>query len=450
MMVQIMQKNKETLHIQKLCFLGLVFLVTLIAGSRLAHAHTPCPLSGSFCGPRSCTETTNDIINDIHPRGERDMLSAMREDFHLHREWIVRDFFEATVLPALMLMTEQMSNIGMKQMQIVGEMFDAKLHLETMRLFNELKNEANRDYYPSEGMCYIGTGARSLSASDRRATVMQEALSQISMARLTGNVHGRNGVATMGGDKLGRWKQFRDDNCDSEDNNRLDPAEGGLMLACGAGSPADAERANRDIDYTRFVDEKRILDVDFTDNVITPEEEDIILMSNNLYGHDAPVSEIGFLDRISGQALLLQMRSVHAKRSVAKNTFNAHVGLKAVGSGTGDTGDFLRAILDDLGMSAVDIDEILGAAPSYYAQLEILSKKMFQTTDFFTDLYDKPANVERKSAALNAIELMLDRAIYESELRHEMLYSVLLSSYLEEDAIAEYERFTKAVNRSRR
>ena len=42
-----------------------------------------------------------------------------------------------------------------------------------------------------------------------------------------------------------------------------------------------------------------------------------------------------------------------------------------------------------------------------------------------------PANVKRKGVALKAIELMLDRAIYESQLRQEMAMSVLLSAKLD-------------------
>ena len=39
--------------------------------------------------------------------------------------------------------------------------------------------------------------------------------------------------------------------------------------------------------------------------------------------------------------------------------------------------------------------------------------------------------MKRKGAALKAIELMLDRAIYESQLRQEMAMSVLLATRLQ-------------------
>jgi hypothetical protein len=97
------------------------------------------------------------------------------------------------------------------------------------------------------------------------------------------------------------------------------------------------------------------------------------------------------------------------------------------------TREFLGAIMKELGLNDTEIYQTIGENPSYYAQLEILAKKLYQSPDFFAGLYDKPANVERKSVALKAIDLMLDRAIYESQMRQEMSMSVLLSTQLQGD-----------------
>ncbi|MFP4098408.1 MAG: hypothetical protein ACLFU1_06450 [Alphaproteobacteria bacterium] len=56
---------------------------------------------------------------------------------------------------------------------------------------------------------------------------------------------------------------------------------------------------------------------------------------------------------------------------------------------------------------------------------------MYESPRFFARLYDTPANIQRKSVAMKAIELMLDRALFESELRQEMLLSVMLSTSLD-------------------
>ncbi len=447
MKIKMMDANKKAKKIW-LKGLGVLFTLACFMMPMQQALASGCPFSLVHCDPIDC-QRAEDIIRDDHfPTAEENILDHIREEFHQHREWLVRDFFEEAVLPALMLMTEQMSAVGLYQMQIVGEIYDAKLHLESQRLFNELANEANRDYYPTESFCAFGTNVRSLAASDRISRFTQGVLEQRNFTRLMGTV-GDN-AAHLGIEKEGRWREFIAENCDPNDNNRQNAATG-MVPACGTGSTEPA-RTNREIDYTRFIDQKSVLDIDFRNGDIgatDTDEEDIIQMSNYLYGHDVPRRDVNYLNRKSGQTLLMRLRAVQAKRSVAQNSFNAIVGMKAKGNDEAPT-EFLRAILQDMGMSDDDIGEVLGQNASYYAQLEILAKKMLQNTDFIANLYDKPANIERKAAALSAIELMLDRAIYESELRHEMLYSVLLSSYLEEDMIEDYSRFNTAVKTIRR
>ncbi|MCB1562971.1 MAG: hypothetical protein KDJ75_05290, partial [Alphaproteobacteria bacterium] len=127
--------------------------------------------------------------------------------------------------------------------------------------------------------------------------------------------------------------------------------------------------------------------------------------------------------------------SVLAKRSVAENSFNAITSMKA--TGTGGSRDFLAALLEELGVgttgSPPDIDKLLGQDssgnpinPSYYAQMEILTKKIYQNPDFYTNLYDTPANVDRKGVALQAIALMQKFDMFKSYLRSEANLSVLL------------------------
>ena len=166
----------------------------------------------------------------------------------------------------------------------------------------------------------------------------------------------------------------------------------------------------------------------------------IMALGNNLYGHNVLTRTVGSekLRYTEFQHLYMALRSVAAKRSVAENSFNAIVGMKAEGSTTqgmlppvnNDTWKYLGAILTELGIPENEIKLMVGKKPSYYAQLEILSKKIYQNPNFFANLYDTPANIKRKSVALKAIELMLDRAIYESQVRQEMVTSVLLSSRL--------------------
>lgn len=382
------------------------------------------------CLESQCQEVEDTIIPDDHENGETTILANMREDFHQHREWIVNVYLPM-LLPGYMLMTEQMSAAAMWQMLLVGKLFDSKLHLESQRLFNELQNEAAKDYYPSDSFCWFGTNTRSLSNSEALARANQTTLNRVSITRQLGELNSNSSYTNVAQDKRGRWEQFMSDYCDPHDND-FNGGTTGLVDACGAGA-ANPYRANIDVDFQRLIEEPRFLDLDFSDANLTDDEEDVMALANNLYGHNPITIALGSSLKDTTQHKYFTLRALAAKRNVASNSYNAIVGMKSRGSGGGASAEYLKAIVADLGMANADVEEIMGESPSYYAQLEALGKKIFQNTDFFTDLYDKPANVKRKQAAMNAVELMLDRAIFESELRQEIILSVLLSSYLENE-----------------
>jgi len=352
---------------------------------------------------------------------------------------------------------------------IFGTFLDAKQQLETQRLFQELEVQAHKDYHPSEDFCWFGTSVRSMAASEQIGQVNALVLNAAQLGRELGNAN-LAAAETPYADKAARWKKFTTNYCDPADNNQNSKNEKttGLALACPK-PPKDSRRINLDIDYTRAIDEPRTLEINFTngakkgltsgapstnttvdpsdDESLTTDEQDIIALSQNLYANTVPSRNVfkANLKDEDPQALYMALRSVVAKRSVARNSFNAIVGLKSAGTQSGlptlasgttpaqkapATNKFLGAILTELGVPAKEVYSIIGNDPSYYAQLELLAKKIYQNPDFYSNLYDKPANILRKSVALKAIELMLDRAIFESQLRQEMATSVLLSSRL--------------------
>lgn len=337
--------------------------------------------------------------------------------FQLHQLWMVEVFFKQYILRAMMMMTEQLTVVAMQQMFMVGGFFDAKHQLETQRLFQQLQAQAHKDYHPSEGICEIGTAARALAASDRKAEFNMIALSQHSMQRQLLSNKGSSGVGTAG-DITDRVQKFKNTYCDPADNNS------GLDTMCGGGGPAN--RRNKDVDYTRAIEAPLTLKVDFTNGTSAPDEEDLIAMSKNLYAHTLfrTLPET-YMSTGKNQEKYLDGRAVMAKRSVAQNSFDAIVGMKS--EGTGGSSAFLGAILRELAMPDNEIKEVLGSEkPSYFAQMELLTKKIYQNPDFYTNLYDKPVNVARKGVAMQAIQLMQDRDLYRSQLRTESMLSVLL------------------------
>lgn len=422
---------RKTPRFSLVLFLFGLLAVTLV---RPAFAMIPC---GVWPNCVSCfasdTCVAEERIEDYHEVYEDSIMEYISNEFQRYRDWLVDTFFRAQVLPALMLFTEQMSAVGMEQVFIFGTFLDAKHQLETQRLFQRLQFEAQRDYQPSEDFCWFGTNVRSMGASEQLAKINTASLNSRQLKRHLGNIN-LSGSESRDQDKDNRWRQFVSTYCDPDDNNRIATIAGtGLQLACpGGGGP----RVNNDIDYTRIIEEPRTIDVAFDDAAMTNQEVDIFALGNNLYGHDVLTRQADneYLKNQEYQHLYLALRSVAAKRSVAENSYNAIVGLKSSGtdgmSGASRTHDFLASVMQELGVPAAEIDPLIGQQPSYYAQLEILAKKIYQNPDFFAGLYDSPANVERKSVALKAIELMLDRAIYESQIRQEMATSVLLSARL--------------------
>ncbi|MCC7305008.1 MAG: leucine-rich repeat domain-containing protein [Alphaproteobacteria bacterium] len=358
--------------------------------------------------------------------------------------WWISIFWEDNILPALMLMAEQMSAVAMHQMFMVGAMLDAKHQLETQQLLQRLNAKAHKDYHPSIGVCEFGSSIKSLAATERRVEVTAVIMSQRAQDRNLGNM---NSAASIGddSDKENRIRQFRQKFCDPMDNNN------GLDYLCehdqsrtlgGAIGATDKKRMNKDIDYTRTIDFPWTLEVDMlsmTPGVnglpkaatVTDTEEDVYALASNLYGHEIftrpPPKTLETKPGVKITAMqkhYMDMRSLVAKRSVAENSFNAIAAMKS--EGTPGSRDYLVALFKSLGVPNLDINEILGTNPSYYAQMEILTKKIYQNPDFYTNLYDTPVNVARKGVAIQSIGLMQKFDLFKSYLRTEASLSVLL------------------------
>lgn len=362
-----------------------------------------------------------------------EMRNEISSEIQRQNVWLLTDFWEQNMLPALMLMAEQLSTVGMLQVETIGTFLDAKHQLETQRLFQQLTAKAHKDYHPSEGMCTFGTTVRSLAASERKSNLAQTGIAQRMMQReaLNGKVLSTESVDS---DIRSRLKTYIENYCDQADNAN------GLSKLCTASVPAP-ERRNIDVDYTRNVESRLTLDLDLLpgNQDPSPDERDVFALSANLFAHNVPPridpEILGHSDgRIRKNAVerYMDLRSIFAKRSVAQNSFAAITSQRA--AGTEESAPYTKAILRELGVSdTTEINRLLGEKPSYFAQMEILTKKIYQNPVFYTELYDKPANIERKGAALQAIGLMQDRDLYNSLLRSEAVLSVLLETMLENE-----------------
>jgi hypothetical protein len=419
------------------------FLILTALGVGLAASLLPSKASAcTSCASETFTAETREWIDTISS-----VTVHVSTEFNMLRLFMVNTLFEDNILPAMMLMTEQMSVVAMQQVQIFGGFMDAKHQMETQQLFQKLAARANKDYHPSVGMCEFGSTAKSLAASDRRAEYTSVLMAARSQDRALGNAysaaHGGEGA-----DSMNRVKQFREKYCNPADNNgglgflcqhdQKDPITPGEPLGAWDGGQSDGQRMNKDIDFSRTIDQPWTLNVDFTDNIFQKEEEDVMALASNLYGHyvfKRPPGEL--MEKQSDpvtlndtQTLYMDVRATIAKQAVAENSFNAITAMKSAGEP--GSREYMYSILKELGMSdsaSSGTDEILrkiGENPSYYAQMEVLTKKIYQNPDFYTDLIDKPANVDRKGVALQAIGLMQKFDLFKSYLRNEASLSVLL------------------------
>lgn len=424
----------------------LVFLVSMASTLTIKpkKAEAVCCSSCCYCLSTLPTDFQEWISNWI------DINAHIFANLLIHQEvWFDTVFWQQYMLPAFVQMGVQLSAVGMQQIMAVGQFIDAKEQLETQRLLQELRAEAHKDYHPSVGMCEFGTRIKSLMASERKGEMNSLLLSERSLDRYLGN---KSTGAALGqkDDIIIRLNAFQTNFCDPFDNNH------GLSLACPDNAPAanpnaaKKNRFNKDIDYQKTLENPWTVDFDLTAGGVPSEgDEEILALSNNLYGfnsfnggnHKSLQNTARDISDI--QKAYLNMRAVVAKTKVAENSFNAIVALK--GEGTDGSKEFIEAYITELGISAAEADELLGENPSYYAQMEVLTKKAYQSPVFYTNLYDKPVNVARKDVAMQAIGLIQKFDLLKSYLRTEASLSILLELSVEQ-LQREVEDNIKALN----
>jgi hypothetical protein len=387
----------------------------------------------SSCGT-ACNCPCKAGIDFNHTDDKKGIRPHVTREFKNHQIWFIDTFFSEHIQPALALMTTQLSALSMQQTKIIGTFFDAKHQLETQRAFQKLMAEAHKDYQPSEGLCEIGTNIRSLAASEKNTDLTQEVFSARIMARQTLN---SDTVAAAGpeSDLLSRVDLFRTTHCRSEDN------DDGLGYLCDAKNGSNItykpERHNKDSDFTRTLESQLTLDIDFSGAALSsasPDAQDIFALTANLYGHTPPpiipARILATKEGLPREAATdyMNLRSIMAKRSVAQNSMTALTALRT--SGDPEVARYLKKIVTELGIADNEVEDILGENPSYFAQMEVLTKDLYQNPTFYTELYDKPANVTRKGTTLKAIGLMQDRDFFESQLRSEAVLAIILEQML--------------------
>lgn len=344
---------------------------------------------------------------------------ALQQEFRNHEQWMTNEWWGGNVEPALRNMTDEIRNAILFEVTAFGAFLDSQNLLGAQRAIQELSTTTMKNYAVSDSICKFGTLSRSLAASEAIGKNNQVVMGEKSQNRQLGQMS-MSAAQGSQSDRSARLAQFRRDYCDPTDFGT------GMATLCD-GTAADGRR-NIDINFTRAVDTKRTLDVNFTNAAVTNDERDILALASNLYAHQVfdrvntkGLSETSNVERLSSY---LDQRSIVAKRSVAENSFNALVGQKSAGTTGSQT--YLVQVLQQLGLNATDATRYIGSNPSYDAQMEVLTKKIYQDPAFYANLMESPANVNRQYAALQSFGLMQRRDIFETISRSEMLLSMIL------------------------
>lgn len=405
-----MNFSKLTTRLKKAVIVTL--MITFVFGQMVSSAALK-PAYAAHAG--NATLQNNPTIFTEHYDG---LMFALREN------WVA----------AFMMMTEFFTSLMMYQMLIVATFLDAEQQLEVQTLYRSLAAQAHKEYHPSFQMCEFGTMVRSLASADIRRHENARIITQLYDERDFGN-YGSSASAGNFTDYIARLDQFKRMYCDVHENNDMS------VFCYNTSGPA--ERRFKDVDYTSNIDlPYTITGLNYTDAVHTPQEEDLIALGRNLFGHrpfDFVAEQLFFEDddderAMRGQNLFMETRSVHAIRSVARRSFANIVAMKAQGEEgqAYEATPYLQSIVEQLGVPVGEINDFLGPNPSYYAQMEVLTRMMYQRPEFYTNLYDKPDNVRRTGVALQAFELMQNRDRFEASLRREMLVSMMVELKLRE------------------
>ena len=368
---------------------------------------------------------TDDITSDITGNGSID-ISALEGGLEA---W----------LEAFQQMTAELNSNMMAQVEAIGMFFDAKHQLESQRIFQRRTARAHKDYHPSVQMCEIGTMVRDLANTERRSDLTAVAMQRhmIDRALQSGDV---KTVIGNSSDEITRVTQYINDFCNIQDNAQQND------LLC-QGVSAGADQQNKDINFTQTLDAPLSLDIDMLDDFILPDEQNIFALLDYIFLNDALPFTAQSKSTLKKYVMpYMDMRSIVAMRSVAQNSFANFIALKTAGPEENTAAPYLYALMDEMGVTAEEIERVLGERPSYYAQMEVLTKKIYQDPKFFANLYDKPANVKRIRAAMSAIKLMQDRDIHESMMRREMLLSMILELKLREKQLVVDNNINNIIN----
>lgn len=296
---------------------------------------------------------------------------------------------------------------------------------------------AANKYSGSEALCRFATLSQGLAASEADTETIKFQMAKQSIDRQllvqgmasSVNIKGddnKKGVSRgQDADKYARWLQYKSSFCDPSDYSQ----------GQGSGGVCQGSRDvlyNKDINFGMTVASPLTLDIGPEGN--SDDTAAIDALADNLYGHDLINNVPNVTSGLGGEGISEEMRkymllrSVIAKRAVAGNSFSSLAALKT--KGTPASATYTKNLMIELGISKQQAEAFVGENPSYYAQMEALTRKLYESPVFYANLMEGASNVDRQQTAMKSLELMQQRDIAKSIQRSEMLMATLLEIYL--------------------
>lgn len=374
-----------------------------------------------------------------------DLMGSLLGDLNLDGFAYINSFWRGIVENSVQKMAARFSALATWQTMMVGKFFDAQQQTETMHALQIITARAINDYKPSLGVCEFNSNMLTLAAmhdyKDFAAVVLSEKELDRSLNKgFSGSAEGQTA------DLESRFQQFKNLFCDPDDNN------GDLNDLCvhfdSTIGSSNLQYANADINFGKTLGLKKTLNVNIDDAATvarepTNDELSLYAMTSNLYhtriNNPTPPSALETTSAAiinSSQQEYLDYRSFLAKMSVAQNSFNALSANKF--QGPQGSRELAVTVLTNLGYTAAEANLMINGnnlhdvEPSYDFIMEILSKKLLENPQFYTNLYETPVNVKRTQIALQAIGLMQKFDLFKSHLRSEANLSVLLELSIED------------------
>lgn len=417
-------------------FYALTTLLFIISPTQIFAAMYPgSPTYKCTTGVGCCTPSSvNQIVKDAIVGGGAFTGIDLQQSYYMDSLW-------PKIEEALQKLTDEFRNVILFSTVATGSMIDSQNLTQTLTALQKQTISSIISQTPSDQICRFGTLSRSLAQSDDKTRIVQLGLSSQMMKRQLMQKNMASALEAGVGSQLGRtadkesrFNQYKEAFCDPKDSNGT--------LGGGWCTATTDTRQNRDIEITRTLISPLTLKLDFSSNAelgnMTIDEQNLIALGNNLFAHNLPINmgQVDFKKMMasndtgadSQKEQLMDYRSLIAKRNVAQNSFAALAAMKAEGSTGAST--YLKAVVAELGLDAANQDALLGDKPSYHAQMELLTRKLYQSPTFYANLMESNPNVARQQTAMEAIALMQDRDIHESLRRSEMVLSTLLEIYV--------------------